>query len=113
MIESFGISDPGCVRTNNEDYFLLLPAAGLYAVADGMGGAQAGEHASRLAVETVRETLEAAPPPATPDDLLDAFAKANQRVLKEADADPAMEGMCTKLKDTVENEGGVLIASVG
>ena len=66
MIESFGVSDPGCVRTNNEDCFLLLPSAGLYVVADGMGGAQAGEHASRLAVETVRDTLEAAAPPATP-----------------------------------------------
>ena len=38
MIESFGLSDRGCVRKNNEDYFLLLPSAGLYIVADGMGG---------------------------------------------------------------------------
>ena len=43
MIEAFGASDPGCVRNNNEDYFLSLPALGLYLVADGMGGAQAGE----------------------------------------------------------------------
>lgn len=113
MIESFGASDPGCVRTNNEDYFLLLPSAGLYVVADGMGGAQAGEHASRLAVETLRDTLEAVPPPTSPDDLLDAFAKANQRVMKEADADHSMEGMGTTLVAAVENDSDLFIASVG
>ena len=113
MIESFGVSDPGCVRTNNEDYFLLLPSAGLYIVADGMGGAQAGEHASRLAVETLRDTIEAAAGPTSPDDLLDAFAKANQRVMKEAEADPAMEGMGTTLVAAVENEGDLFVASVG
>jgi serine/threonine protein phosphatase PrpC len=113
MIESFGVSDPGCVRTNNEDCFLLLPSAGLYVVADGMGGAKAGEHASRLAVETVRDTIEAVAPPTSPDDLLDAFAKANQRVMREADADQAMEGMGTTLVAAVENDGDLFIASVG
>jgi PPM family protein phosphatase len=113
MIESFGVSDPGCVRTNNEDYFLLLPAAGLYVVADGMGGAQAGETASRLAVETLRDTIQAVPAPSSPDDLLDAFAKANQRVMKEADSDVSMEGMGTTLVAAVENDGDLFIASVG
>ena len=113
MIESFGVSDPGCVRTNNEDCFLLLPSAGLYVVADGMGGAQAGEHASRLAVETLRNTIEAASGPTSPDDLLDAFAKANQRVMKAAEADPAMEGMGTTLVAAVENDGDLFVASVG
>jgi len=113
MIESFGVSDPGCVRTNNEDYFLLLPSAGLYVVADGMGGAQAGEHASRMAVETLRDSIQAVTGPTSPDDLLDAFAKANQRVMKEAEADPAMEGMGTTLVAAVENEGDLFVASVG
>ena len=58
MIEAFGASDLGCVRTNNEDYFLVAPTLGQYVVADGMGGAQAGEHASKLAVETVHELLQ-------------------------------------------------------
>ena len=61
MLEAFGVSDPGCVRTNNEDYYLLAPAIGLYVVADGMGGANAGEHASKLAAETVWEVLYNSP----------------------------------------------------
>src|SRR3984885_2390931 len=58
MIEAFGASNVGCVRTNNEDYFLVAPTLGQYVVADGMGGAQAGEHASKLAVETVHDMLQ-------------------------------------------------------
>ena len=113
MLESFGVSDPGCVRGNNEDFFLLNPTTGLYLVADGMGGAQAGEHASRLAAETVRDVIDAAPQPPTPDDLLDAFAEANRRVAKEANADPDREGMGTTLVAAVENMGALFIASVG
>ncbi len=113
MIESFGVSDPGCIRGNNEDYFLLLPSAGLYVVADGMGGAQAGEHASRLAVETVRDVIQKAPQPASPDDLLDAFAEANQRVAKDAAADPSREGMGTTLVAALESGKDLFIASVG
>src|SRR6202161_2448943 len=113
MLEAFGLSDPGCVRQNNEDCYLISPNDRVYVVADGMGGAQAGEHASRLAVETVRDTLEAVAPPTSPDDLLDASAKANQRVMKEADSDQAMDGMGTTLVAAVENNRELFIASVG
>ncbi len=113
MLASFGVSDPGCVRSNNEDFFLLLPAAGLYVVADGMGGAQAGEHASRLAAETVRDVIQAGPQPASPDDLLDAFAEANRRVSKDSEDNPEREGMGTTLVAAVENQGDLYIASVG
>lgn len=113
MMESFGVSDPGCVRGNNEDFFLLAPAAKLYLVADGMGGAQAGEYASRLAAETVRDVILGVPQPAAPDDLLDAFAEANQRVAKEASANPDREGMGTTLVAALENATDLFIASVG
>src|SRR5216110_3460172 len=53
VLEACGCSDKGCVRSNNEDYFRLEPDLGFYAVADGMGGADAGEYASQLAVDTV------------------------------------------------------------
>jgi serine/threonine protein phosphatase PrpC len=125
MIESFGASDQGCVRGNNEDSYLIAPALGLYIVADGMGGAQAGEHASRLAVETVREVLEKAPPakptrdapanavPPQARTLLSAFEEANRRVMSAAAKDPAMEGMGTTMVAALEAGNDLLIASVG
>ena len=58
MLEAFAMSDKGCVRSNNEDYCLIDPQRGLYVLADGMGGAKAGERASRMAVDTVKEGLE-------------------------------------------------------
>ena len=58
MLEAFAMSDQGCVRGNNEDYCLMEPELGLYVLADGMGGAKAGERASRLAVETVAEMVQ-------------------------------------------------------
>ena len=102
MIESFGASDPGCVRSNNEDYFLVVPALGLYVVADGMGGAQAGEHASRLAADTVREVIEISPKPVDREALENAFYEANLRVSAAAEANPDMEGMGTTLVAALE-----------
>jgi PPM family protein phosphatase len=110
MLEAFGASDPGCVRTNNEDYYLLAPSLGLYVVADGMGGALAGEHASKLAAETLREVVHE---DADEKTLIDAFYEANRRVMEAASADPAMEGMGTTLVAALSRNGNLLVASVG
>jgi protein phosphatase len=111
MLEAFGLSDPGCVRQNNEDFYLISPA-GAYIVADGMGGAQAGEHASKLAVETVASYLQNAPTPDA-ETLFQAFREANQRVMKEAASNPELEGMGTTLVAALESGPELLIASVG
>lgn len=58
-LTAYGVTHPGRVRPNNEDALLCDPSAGLFIVADGMGGHQAGEVAARMAVDTVQSFLEA------------------------------------------------------
>jgi len=55
VIESAGLSHIGKKRKENQDYLFLDSGMGLYVVADGMGGHRAGEVASRLVVETIRD----------------------------------------------------------
>ncbi len=118
MIEAFGASNVGCVRTNNEDYFLVAPTLGQYVVADGMGGAQAGEHASKLAVETVHSLLQNLDPSRRDSDtvcdaMVSAFEEANRRVMDAASSDPNLEGMGTTLIAAMESNEGLIVASVG
>lgn len=53
-------TDPGRKRDHNEDSFLVADELGLFAVADGMGGHQGGEQASRLALEVLKREISAA-----------------------------------------------------
>jgi PPM family protein phosphatase len=96
MIELRGGSatDVGLVRSNNQDR--LLMADPLYAVADGMGGAAAGEVASATAVNTLREVFEPIPAP-TADDLVRSAETANRAVWDLAEANSEMRGMGTTL----------------
>jgi len=112
MLEAFAMSDMGCVRTNNEDYCLIEPELGLYVLADGMGGARAGETASKMAVETVSETMLLAEH-RDPQVLIRAVEEANRRVLEAAQSDAALEGMGTTLVVALEIGDGISIASVG
>jgi protein phosphatase len=112
MLDAFALSDKGCVRSNNEDYCLIEPALGLYVLADGMGGANAGERASRLAVETVAEAVLMAQRRDS-QVLLTAVEEANRRVLEAAHHDIALEGMGTTLVAALEIGDELYIASVG
>src|SRR5262249_41065326 len=112
MLEAFGLSDKGCVRANNEDYFLIKPECGLYLVADGMGGASAGERASRLAAHAAVEVVRKARRRDS-QVLLAAMEEANRRVMEEAKQDPELEGMGTTLVVALDAGDQVLIASVG
>jgi protein phosphatase len=112
MLEAFAMSDKGCVRSNNEDYCLIEPELGLYVLADGMGGAKAGERASRLAVDTVAEIVHSAPR-LDSQVLLTAVEEANRRVLAAAHSDPGLEGMGTTLVAALDLTEGFSIASVG
>ena len=112
MLEAFALSDQGCVRANNEDYCLVKPELGLYVLADGMGGARAGERASQLAVETVAEVVLQAQSRDS-QVVLKAVEEANRRVLEAARNDSRLEGMGTTLVVALETDEGLFIASVG
>jgi protein phosphatase len=112
MLEAYGLSDLGCVRQNNEDYCLLAPELGLYVVADGMGGARAGEHASKLAAETVAHFVWRARHNDV-EVLVKAFEEANKAVKDAAANDSGMEGMGTTLVAVLETGDHLVIASVG
>jgi len=112
MLEAFALSDVGRVRTNNEDCALILPEIGLYLLADGMGGARAGEMASRLAIDTVAEIVRQAWQ-RDPQVLLSAVEEANRRVLEASNSDPQLEGMGTTLVAVLEAGNELAIASVG
>ena len=118
MLESYALSDTGCIRPNNEDYCRILPEIGLFLLADGMGGARGGETASRLAVETIADTMNASPN-RDASILLKAVEESNFRVLDQANRDARLQGMGTTVVaalhtgTTDEGEEEVAIASVG
>jgi protein phosphatase len=82
-----GASDPGRKRRRNEDSYVIDPP--LFAVADGMGGAQAGEIASKLAASAVRS--------GDPGQLEELIQEANRRVHQRSVEDAAASGMGTTL----------------
>jgi len=84
-------SDTGRVRQANEDSYLVVD--GLFAVADGMGGHQAGEVASHLALETLQAEFTAA----GTDVLVRAVENANHALVSRSTADPELAGMGTTL----------------
>ncbi len=91
VLRAGAATDVGRLRTINQDSFVLLPDRDLFIVADGMGGHQGGEVASRLAIET----LQVAYQDPTADALTEAIAVANHRIRNEGDADPDLRGMGT------------------
>ena len=108
--ESAGRTHPGKVRRRNEDSYVLDPP--LFAVADGMGGAQAGEVASRLTAAAFREFHEADRLP--PDERLQAIIQeANRRIYDRAHADSDFSGMGTTVTAALLTGGRVTIGHVG
>src|SRR6185437_10822150 len=105
-IEAAGLTDVGCHRENNEDNYAywepeedaaFQSLGRLAVVADGMGGAEGGQYASRIAVTAVCDTYAASPEPDPQQRLLAAFHEANQRVQQEARIKPKLHGMGTTL----------------
>ncbi len=105
-----GVTDTGRRRLRNEDAFVCEPP--LFAVADGMGGARAGETAARLAAAALEEVGRGA----TGEDALVALiVEANRRIWEQALADPSKAGMGTTVTAALvdSHAGTVAIGHVG
>lgn len=102
----------GKVRSNNEDAYFVDSALGVYLLSDGMGGARGGEHASRIAIETVSRFLSEDRDRGRAK-LLDALEAANRRILEEAVLNPSLEGMGATIVAALDRGEYFSIANVG
>jgi len=109
IIEQAGRTDVGRQRSANEDSLVVRPP--LFAVADGMGGAQAGEVASAVAVDAVEGAKESSDPPEA--QLADIVREANRRIYDLAVADESRRGMGTTLTLAKLHGDEVSLAHVG
>ncbi len=102
-------SDTGRKRRRNEDSYVVAPP--LFAVADGMGGAQAGEVASKLAAGVLEASTAGAL--AGPERLASLIREANRRVFERSVADPSTSGMGTTMTVALAEGRVVAIGHVG
>lgn len=119
-------TDKGRVRQNNEDSIDLWEAGQfvLAVVADGMGGAAAGEEASRIAIETVRKKMtddhHKAPDDYDEDDedslvekLVDVVKAANLNIVERAEIEPSLKGMGTTMTLAFARKSYLTLVHVG
>ncbi len=126
-IEVAGETNVGMKRTHNEDSFSIIEDAGLYIVADGMGGHASGEVASKMAVDSLKEFFAstAQDPERTwpykmdrskgyeENRLITGIKLANLRIYESAQRDPRQRGMGTTIVTMFAVEDGVYVAHVG
>jgi PPM family protein phosphatase len=102
------VTDPGRTRRHNEDAYVIEPP--LFAIADGMGGAQAGEVASRLATAALRE---AGANGGGEQHIADLIQEANRRVYDRSSSDPNTSGMGTTITVALVEDDNVAFGHVG
>jgi serine/threonine protein phosphatase PrpC len=108
IAEHWYASDLGRQRQGNEDNFFVR--APLFVVADGMGGAQAGEVASEMAVRSFDDEL---PNGSLPEALAAVIEGANKRIHERARSDDSLRGMGTTTTAAYVDDDEVVIAHVG
>jgi protein phosphatase len=102
------ITDTGRKRRHNEDAYVCEPP--LFAIADGMGGPQAGEVASRLAAAALRESGATG---GGERRIADLIQDANRRVYDRSNSDPHTSGMGTTITVALVGDGTVAFGHVG
>jgi len=115
-MKTVNIYETGCVRKNNEDSFLILPEFNLFAVADGMGGHNAGEVASGLAVAEMKKRasqLTFIDADGIQNWMLDTITEANREVYEASLRTEETEGMGTTLTALVIRGNKAVIGHVG
>lgn len=121
-IELANLTDVGCERENNEDYFCYWEPpteeefrrkGRLAIIADGMGGAEGGEIASRLAVDAVRSTYLTQSEGDPLSSLIDGFRAAHEAILDFVGRRPELQGMGTTCTAVALADGHAHFVHVG
>lgn len=117
-MKAYSITDIGRRRTSNQDFIYASDQpvgalANLLIVADGMGGHNAGDFASRYTVETMVDYIEKAEEKRPIPLLSSAIHQANDYVMEKAKADRSMEGMGTTVVAATMKDGYLYVANVG
>ena len=125
-LEIASCTDPGIVRSHNEDSIAADAAKGLVVLADGMGGYNAGEVASGMATTVIttelQHLLDETPPyrlepasgkPYAEKLLQDQIAKANTSIFQAAQSQPQYAGMGTTLVVCLFYDNKILVAHLG
>lgn len=99
-MKTYSITDVGISRTMNQDYYYTSEKSvgnlpNLFIVADGMGGHNAGEYASKYAVETIVRAVEASKSTKPQEIFEDSIKEANRHLIQKASEDVSMSGMGT------------------
>ncbi len=116
ILEIVGLTDMGLRRSNNEDAFIVLQDKWVTAVADGMGGAAAGEVASKIFVTVVRESFADAAvssEEAAYQLVQQVFSAANERIIEHVAKNPADAGMGCTAELLTFVDGRYIIGHVG
>jgi len=115
-ITSFGKSDVGLKRSNNEDAFAVNPEQGFLALADGMGGEVAGEVASQLFIETALEVFSRGRS-VSEQEILDrvqkTFQLSNEKILNHVEQHPEHQGMGCTAELVAFSETNFVLGHVG
>lgn len=113
---AFGLSDIGVSRPNNEDVWIAMPEIGFFALADGMGGHQAGEVAAKEAIDHLSSSVKQIQPCDALSRMLElkcAIEKANAWVYQISKEEESLNGMGTTLCCLIWTEDAVIYAHVG